>query len=210
MSRLRIAAIVEGDGEVEAVPILIRRYADLAGWPGVVDMKAVIRQSASWLLKPRELERTVELAARKLRGPGGIFVLLDCEDDCPARLGPELLARIHHARRDLPTALVLAHREYEAWFLGAAASVAGHRGLPSGLEPHPSPESIRGCKEWLSDKMPPGRSYDTMNDQPALTKVFDLSAAKSACPSFDKCHRELVALLRRVAEVTPDFVWPIP
>ena len=118
MSQMQIAVIVEGDGEVEAVPVLIRRFAELAGWPGRVEVRTVIRQPASKLLKPDELERHVELAARKLGGPGGIFVLLDCEDACPADLGPRLLARIRAARPDLPVSLVLAPREFEAWFLG--------------------------------------------------------------------------------------------
>lgn len=205
MSQLRIAAIVEGDGEVAAVPVLLRRYADLAGWPGGVYVLPVIRQPASRLLKPGELERIVELAARKLGGPGGIFVLLDCEDDCPATLGPTLLTRVRKARSDLPTTLVLAHREYEAWFLGSATSIAGHRSLPKGLQPHPAPESVRGCKEWLSDQMPGGAAYNEVDDQPPFTALFDLDAAKSACPSFDKCHREVTALLQRVAAITPGF-----
>ena len=206
MSQLRIAAIVEGDGEVEAVPVLIRRYAELGGWPGRVLIPTVIRQPASKLLKPGELERVVELAARKLGGPGGIFVLLDCEDACPASLGPALLARVRRARGDLPTTLVLARREYEAWFLGAAASLAGRRGLPADLHPHPSPESVRGCKEWLSGHMPRGEAYNEIDDQPALTAVFDLGTAQGTCPSFDKCHRELTDLLQKVAVITPNFL----
>ena len=208
MSQLRIAAIVEGDGEVEAVPILLRRFAELIRWPGVVHILPVIRQPASKLVRPRELERVVELAARKLGGPGGIFVLLDCEDDCPATLGPSLLARVRQARPDLPAALVLAHREYEAWFLASAASLAGRRGLPPDLKSHPAPESVRACKEWLSQQMPRGMAYHEVNDQPALTAVFDLEAARSGCPSFDKCHRELVAFLHRVAAITPGFLPP--
>jgi hypothetical protein len=205
MNHLRIAAIVEGDGEVESVPVLLRRYAELAGWSGRIFVPPVIRQPASRLLKPGELERIVELAARKVGGRGGILVLLDCEDDCPATLAPALLARVRRARSDLPTALVLAHREYEAWFLGAAASLAGHRSLPHGLQPHHAPESIRGCKEWLSDQMPRGAAYNEVEDQPALTEVFDMDLARAACPSFDKCHRELTSLLQQVAAITPGF-----
>lgn len=206
MSQMQIAAIVEGDGEVEAVPILLRRYADLAGWGGRVLIHPVIRQPASKLLKPGELERHVELAARKLGGPGGILVLLDCEDDCPARLGPKLLARVRHARGDLPTSLVLAHREFEAWFLGSAESIAGKRKLPANLQSHPAPETVRGCKEWLADKMSRGEAYDAVDDQPALTQVFDLNAAKTSCPSFEKCDRELIWLLQEVAAITPGFL----
>jgi len=208
MSELRIAAIVEGDGEVEAVPVLVRRYAELAGWAGRVRVAPVIRQPASRVLRPQELERHIELAARKLNGPGGILVLFDCEDECPATLAPALLARIRESRPDLPTSLVLAHREFEAWFLGSVESIAGKRRLPLSLRPPPNPEAIRGCKEWLSRQMSQGEAYDETRDQPAFTALFDLSAARSACPSFDKCHREISSLLQRVAAVTPGFLVP--
>jgi hypothetical protein len=206
MIPLQIAAIVEGDGEVESVPVLFRRYADLAGWNGRVRIAPVIRQPASKLIKPGELERHVELAARKLGGPGGVFVLLDCEDDCPATLGPALLARVRQARNDLPTTVVLAHREFEAWFLGSAESIAGRRHLSANLQSHPSPESVRGCKEWLADRMPRDKGYDEVSDQPALTQLFDLDRARKSCPSFEKCDRELWWLIQQVAAITPGFL----
>lgn len=205
MSQLRIAAIVEGDGEVTAVPILIRRFADLLGMSGRVQVHPVIRQPASRLMRPGELERHVELAARKLDGPGGIFVLLDSEDDCPATLGPMLLRRIREARPDLPTALVLAHREYEAWFLASASSIAGLRGLPSELMDHPSPETVRGCKEWISRQLPRGQGYSECSDQTALTALFDMTLAHDNSRSFEKCWREIKTLLQATARITPGF-----
>jgi hypothetical protein len=204
MSRLRIAAIVEGHGEEQAVPVLVRRLAEGAGFVGRVDVVATLRTPASKLAREGELERSVELAARRLGGPGGIVVILDCDDECPATLGPLLLARARRARSDLPVALVLARREFEAWFLGAAASLAGCRGLPEDLKPPASPESVQGCKEWLSDRMPRGRRYDEREDQPAFAASFDIDVARASCRSFDKCHWEIVGLLKRVAEITPD------
>ena len=53
--------------------------------------------------------------------------------------------------------------------------------------------------------MPRGTGYEEINDQPALTRQFDLDAARNSCPSFDKCHRELLALLANVAAITPGF-----
>jgi hypothetical protein len=200
MSQLRIVSIVEGDGEVEAVPVLLRHYAGLVGWHGRLVALPPIRQPASRLLKAGGLERIVELAIRKLAGPG-VF----CDDDCPATLGPELLVRVQKAARGFPATLVLARREYEAWFLGAAPSIAGKRNLPNTLQSHPQPESIRGCKEWLSSQMPRGAAYNEVEDQAALTDAFDLDMAKFACPSFNKCHRELVVLLQRVSQITPGF-----
>ena len=57
----------------------------------------------------------------------------------------------------------------------------------------------------MSERMPRGKSYDAVDDQPALAAKFDMEAARVSCRSFDKCHREIRNLLRRVAEITPDF-----
>lgn len=198
---VRLAAIVEGDGECEAVPILVRRIA-LTLDPTLSPLvHPVIRVPASRLVKQGEIERAIELAARKNAGRGGILVLLDRDDGCPALDGPALLKRAATARPDLPVSVVLAKREFEAWFLAAAESLRGQRGLPDDLTGPPDPEAIRGAKEWLEDKMRHGRGYAESSDQPALTAIFDLNAARRA-DSFDKCHREIVRLLSLLLKPT--------
>lgn len=195
--RPRLAVIVGGAGECEAVPILVRRIARTID-PGLTpDVKPVLRVSESRLVKQGELERTVELAARKLGGQGGVLILLDCDDGCPAQDGPALLARASAARPDIPIAVVLAKREFEGWFLAAAESLRGRRGLVDDLTAPEDPEAIRGAKEWLTDRMPPEQAYAETADQPALTELFDLQAARRA-DSFDKCYREIVALLGKL------------
>jgi hypothetical protein len=151
----------------------------------------------SRLLKQGELERAVELAANKLDGQGGILILLDCDDGCPANEGPKLLARAVAARRDIPISVVLAKREFEAWFLASAESLRGHRGLADDLTAPQNPEAVRGAKEWLADRMPLNQTYSETTDQPALTARFDLKAARHS-DSFDKCYREIVRLLTNI------------
>ncbi|MFO1431028.1 MAG: DUF4276 family protein [Candidatus Competibacteraceae bacterium] len=199
MSCVRIAPIVEGHGEVQAVPLLIRRIAAEVDFNLTVVVEPPIRVPANRLRKLGELERTVELAARKLGGAGGILVLIDCDWDrgCPKWDGPARLHRARAARPDMPVALVLAYREYEAWFIAAAESIQGRRGLAETLEMITDPEGIRGAKEWLSSRMPRNRPYTETTDQPALTQWFDMQAARRA-NSFDKCYREIVGLLNRL------------
>ncbi len=196
MTEVRIAAIVEGHGECEAVPILVRRIA-LEIDPGFVPrVLPPLRVPASRLVKAGELERSVELAARKLQGQGGIMIIVDCDwrGGCPARDGPSLLARARKVRPGTPVAVILAKQEYEAWFLAAAESLRGRRGLSRTLTSPPDPESIRGAKGWLSRMMPGGAGYSETDDQPALTAIFDMSMARRA-DSFDKCYREAKRLL---------------
>ncbi len=104
---VRIVCIVEGHGECESVPILIRRIAQRFD-PGLaVDIPHPIRIPRSKLLKPGELERAVKLAAVRAEAGGGILVILVSDDDCPAKLAPDLATRTRTARGDLPSAVVL-------------------------------------------------------------------------------------------------------
>ena len=196
MSEIRVAAIVGGRGEKETLPILFRRIAgDLD--PGmVVQVKPVLPVPESLLAKAGEIEKHVEFAARSVGRHAGIFILLDCDGPggCPKNDAPVWLNRARRARPDMEISLVLANKEYEAWFVAAAESLRGRRGLAADLIADPNPERIRGAKEWLSDHMPRNRPYAVTIDQPAFTAVFDMQAARRA-DSFDKCYREIVRLL---------------
>ena len=198
---VKIGCIVEGKGEVAAVPILIQRIA-VSLDPGLLIFPPPpIRVSRNQVVKAGELERAVELVARKISGQGAIFILLDSDDDCPAQLGPELLCRARQVRSDLPIAVVLAKREFEAWFLAAAESLRGYKGLKNDLESPNNPEEIRGAKEWLSQRREGNRRYSPTADQPGLTNCLDLDQARQA-DSFDKCYRDIGRLLNELQKVS--------
>jgi hypothetical protein len=206
MNIVTIAPIVEGHGECEAVPILIRRIA-LEIDPGFVPVVLQpLRVPAARLLKAGEMERSVDLAGRKLQGQGGIIVLVDCDwtDSCPKRDGPELLRRARTARSDMPIAVILAKMEFEAWFLASAESLRGKRNLSPELEAPADPESIRGAKGWLSARMSGNQGYSETVDQPKLTTEFDMNAARCA-DSFDKCYRDIRAMLEHLRLDRPTF-----
>ena len=191
---VQIGCIVEGHGEVKAVPILIRRVAASLYPELPIGRLNPIRVSRSKVIQEGELERAVEFAARKIGGRGAIFILLDSDDDCPAQLGPELLRRALQARGDLPIAVVLAKREFEAWFLAAAESLRGYKELKNDLEPPNNPEEIRDAKGWLNQRMKGTRTYRPTVDQPGLTDRFDFDQARHV-DSFDKCYRDIARLL---------------
>ncbi|MDP2984354.1 MAG: DUF4276 family protein [Candidatus Latescibacter sp.] len=198
MNEIRIAAIVEGYGDVEAVPLLIRRITGEIDPAITIDIHS-LRVPACKLIKTGELERTVELAARKLGGDGGILILIDCDWDggCPKTDAHALLNRARSTRSDMLISVVLAYKEYEAWFIAAAESLRGKRGLSETLTSVDNPEQIRGAKEWLSHQMPSNHSYSETLDQPALTALFDMQSARRA-NSFDKCYREIVFMINRL------------
>lgn len=193
-----VAPIVEGVGEVEAVPLLIRRIAhELFMPPKLVDVTKPIRIGRGKLLKNGELERAVQLAAYHVSGRrGGVLVLIDADDDCPAELGPVLQARAEVAAHGgCQARVVLASSEFEGWFLAAAESLRDCRGLPPDLVPPPFPETVRDAKGWLTDRMPESRVYSPVLDQPALAASMSLAAAVDGSVSFEKFRREILRLL---------------
>jgi Domain of unknown function (DUF4276) len=192
----RIVVIVEGHGDVAALPILLRRIArKLRPGEPEPEIPKPIRVKRQKIVQPGELERAVELAGRQTGAEDAILILLDADSDCPKDLAPELLQRAVACREDRVVRVVLAKTEYEAWFLAAARSLAGQRGLDETLEPPSDPEAIADPKRWLGQRMAAGTSYRETLDQPALTARFDLGEARTA-PSFDKLWREVASLLR--------------
>jgi len=188
--RVTIACIVEGDGEVEAVPLLLRRLGQQMDPPVFVEAPRPIRSGRYKIIKHGELERAVRLAAKRAGKCGPILVLLDSEDDCPGELGPRLFKRAISERRDIPLSVALAKKEYEGWFLAAARSLRGQRSLSDALEPPLDPEAVRGAKEWLNRNMSVDGPYREVLHQPALTAIFDLEQAATA-PSFRRFVREV-------------------
>jgi len=189
-----IMAIVEGDGEVRALPKLLFNLARQLSLPNP-RVPEPMRVPRGRLTRADGIERAVSAAARRVGGVGGVLVLLDADDDCPADLGPTLHTRARSARSDMPMSVVLANREYESWFLAAAASLAGSHGFPAELIGPADPERIRGAKEWLSRHKQDGRPYKETVDQPLLSSALDIEQARGRAPSFDKFCRDVQSLL---------------
>ena len=185
-----IIAVVEGHGEVAAVPVLIRRIGSEVSPQTPLRVPRPVRAPRHRFLKLEEMTRYVNLAAR-LGGPDArILILLDANGDCPAILGPDLLKKARKARSDRRTEVVLAKCEYEAWFLAAIESVRAKHRLHD-LPTPPDVEGIRGAKEHLHRMQP----YSPTADQAVLTARFDMAAARRVSPSFDKMWRAVRALL---------------
>lgn len=195
LESLTLGLIVEGQGEVEAVPTLIRHIARVSGFHMAIKCEAR-RVSKSQLLRPGELERAIEALRRQIGRDRQLLILLDADDDCPRDLADSLMARCHAGHSDLTVSVVIAKREYEAWFLAAAKSLAGQRGLSDQLDPPLDPESVGGAKEWLTARMPKGQSYSPTRHQSAYSELMDLSEARRA-RSFRKLEKEVSRLLGR-------------
>ncbi len=184
--------IVEGTGEVGAIPLLIRRICNEI--LGVFALRTMppVRITKSRLIRAGELERAIRLIQARTSGP--ILVIVDADDDCPAALSLDLKMRSFAIVPSQSIGVVIAKREFESWFIAASQSIGGRRVLRQYLFSPPDPEAIRGAKEWLSRNMVPGRTYSPSIDQAALVAGMNLVAARSS-KSFDRLCREIERLI---------------
>lgn len=183
-----IACIVEGDGEVRALPVLLRRLAESRG---IFDIRipAPIRvHRDQFIRRDEEFRRKLLLAAAKADG-GTVLILLDADDDCPVHLAADLNRCALEVLGAVIVAVVVAQREYEAWFLAAAGSLAGKRGLQEDLVAPMGSDAVRDAKGWLSERMSNGR-YHEVSDQPAMSALLDIDEALAASRSFRKFVKE--------------------
>lgn len=188
-----IATIVEGDGEVQALPLLIRRICqdEFASYPHVPPPIRIHRDS--FLRQADYRERYLTLARGKAQsvGAAAILVLLDGDEDCLVAMCQSCQPSIAAVANGMAYAMVVARVEFESWFLGAIDTVVwGDQGP---LLVPDDPEGVKNPKAWLKSKLRPGRTYSETVDQPALAAQFDWRAARGRCRSLDKLCRELGA-----------------
>lgn len=167
---MKIQPIVEGHGEVSAVPVLLRRLRDEAGAFGL-DVNAPIRRKRSDLVAEGGVRKAVRLALLQPECKA-VLILFDSDDDCPKDLAPQIEGWARSEAGTVPCVVVLAHREYEAWFLATMESLRGKKGILQDAVSHPQPETPRDAKGYLEQQMAPGRSYSETSDQAGFTAAF--------------------------------------
>ena len=181
--------MVEGHGELKAMRVLVDRILASEGRFQAIGRPLRVKRYS--VVKPDELERAIEVALRTREGVTTLMLVLDADDDCPKRCAPWLLekgrqllgGRVHWS-------VVLASREYEAWFLGGIRGLLG--GLAAPLVPIPQDvESVRDAKGLLGRAL--GVRYSETIDQAGFTARFNLTDALLACRSLRKLRKELLA-----------------
>ena len=194
---ITVVPIVEGDGEVGALPALLHRIGARLSPGTVFKVNTPIRVKRDQFLRNRDdrFDKVLQFAASKGRESGWILILLDADDDCPKALGEKILQQARQVVPYCAISVVLANCEIEAWFIAAAASLHGECGLAVGGKPLPDdPETIRNAKGWLSEHMPNG-SYKEVRDQPLLSRQMNLKQAWDRSRSFRKLctewHRQM-------------------
>lgn len=193
-----IQAIVEGQGEEKAFPILLRRlipelgcYVDVSGSP--------FRSKRTQMVRESDFKRAIQVAAFKPNACA-ILVLFDADDDCAVTHIPNMAAWAREAAPKMPCGVVMARKEYEAWFLAAIESLRGKRDIRLDAAYPQDPEQVRGAKGVISRMMPQNTPYSETADQPALSAQLDLRMAYRRASSFRKLVKELCRILQELGQ----------
>lgn len=213
----RAYLVVEGHGDGQAALNVVMRLAEESKYPWI-----------AWAGPIRGLnlhmERGVQKAAELVRRKGdaiALMILRDEDDGCPKSLAPRAASWLRSARLPFRSALVLAHREFEALFLPCAKRMAGQKlvgpagisrpGLNRGAKFSGDPQSIRGVKEWLSNQMSEGRSYKPTLDQLPMARMVDfgtIRASEPPLPWFGTLERAVAFLYSQEKSSNGDLVYP--
>lgn len=204
---MNIQPIVEGHGDVAAVPVLLRRLvAEAQAWR--VTIERPIRRPRNQLVQQPGLDLAVRLALR--HNCEAILIMFDGDDDCPAELGHIVHGWATAAAGSVPCEVVLPHREYESWFLASIESLRGVRNVRVDAPFHPDPEAPRGAKEKLEARMSSGTSYLERTDQPTLSAQFSMATAHVRSRSFRKLTKsfgDLLVAMGQNADPWPPVAW---
>lgn len=210
-----IVPIVEGVGEVEAVPLLLRRLLqeEFARYDWQV-AKPKNAHGCGNLLTPGGLEKFLQYAQLESTC-AAVLVLMDGdsvevlppdqrpEEDCAPGFAQLLARRAAAIQPQVPVVIVVATWEYEAWFL-ASIETMEITGLSSY---HAAMADTRSPKGWIDRHLPPGQKYLETIDQAKMTHKLDFRRVEERSRSFRRLKNALSQLLEAHREnraiVTP-------
>jgi hypothetical protein len=185
---MKLGLVVEGDGEVAALPILVRRH--LHENRKIFDIEVGKPKNSKGrgnLNAPGGVERYAQYAALP-DDVCGVLVLCDSDSDMVCEFGPTMQERAAGAVSKKPVMATLAVTEFENWIVASSETV-GKEGLPpdTDYENLDAESVIRG---W---RFP--RSYVKPLHQPGYAQGLDFELVKARCPSFSRLLRCLDELI---------------
>jgi hypothetical protein len=187
--------IVEGDGEVKAAPVLIRRLLNALAVYGLGVGRPVLAKRTQ-LVQETGLRNAIR-KAKVYRDATAIIILFDSDKDRARDLVPSMTAWAQTEAPPVPWAIVMARCEYEAWFLAALTSLRGKHGVPSNATYDRPPEETNGAKGIIKDLIRGTYNYAPA-DQEALSAQIDLGQCYRNSSSFRKLVKELCRVLGEI------------
>lgn len=190
---MQILPVVEGAGDVSAVPEVLRRIlaeSQLFECQVLRPFKA-----GDYYALRKRFPNYVRMFAKER---AAVLVLLDCDDGCAVEWATELAELIPQDLIELPIRFAFAVREFESFFLADSATSKAHLLIDLKVDFPSDPEVIRGAKEWLSRHMASGKAYKETIDQQALAAKMNLATVSAKSHSFRHLKKAVIELATSV------------
>jgi len=187
---MRLLPIVEGAGDVSAVPVLLRR---LLAHHNLHSIEVLRPYRFGEVTKVAKNFRRYVLTAAKEGAP--ILWTIDCDDGCAVEWVRTLEEQIP-AELSVPIAFAFFVKEYESLFLAEKKCLISQLGVPANATFPQDPESIRGAKQYISSLTPNGVAYKETVHQARLTGHLDIDEARRTSRSFRHLEKVLIELAR--------------
>lgn len=199
-SACRPILLVEGDGDREAVPFLLRRMFPEVGrsdcFPAA---RPIMCGEIKKLRREGELEKFVEYGCRRSDGDS-VILIVDCDDDCPKDVVKDFSRRVAPVAQaaEKKVGIAFMYREFETLFLYSLRELA--RANPSfdwkldGVDLDRDWSAIRGAKGLLNGLMR-AHYYKETRDQTRFINSLDLLKLRANCRSVEHLFRLLSWLI---------------
>jgi hypothetical protein len=193
----RILPVVEGDGDLLAVPALIRRVAQAHG-----EYVDVCRPHKRGEL-PKILSRFEDYWKTAMKEGCPILWVMDY--DCQACTDQAYdVVRLHTRAQPLAQGrsfeFVFMVQEFETLFLADHETTRQvFPDIPETFQFPTNSEGVRDAKGWLSKARPKGAAYKPTQHQERLASQVDLARLRNRSPSFLRFERAVLKLLEAQA-----------
>jgi Domain of unknown function (DUF4276) len=189
---LSITFIVEGPGDMQAVPTLARK---ILSEHGVFNCKFNLNRRGDLPKVKNKFNKFYPVA---INDNAPVFCVLDFDCDfCNDVLQEENLFRemAHRIRPDWLFEVCFFVKEFETLFLCDYNSTKKVlKAIAKTWKPAKNSEAYRDAKGELSRAMPSDKSYNTTSQQDSVTAQLDLSYLRAHSPSFMRFEQALLRL----------------
>lgn len=189
-----LLAIVEGPGDMQAAPVLIRRIAEHHGYNNI---RVLPPHKRGDLPKVKANFDNYFKMAIKEKAVIIWIIDFDCATcNCVAEEAEQLYKKAHDIYPDWPFKVAFMVKEFESLFLSEPeATRKVLKEIPKEKVFPENPENIRGAKEWLSKAMPSGFTYKETVHQVKLAAAVDLNNLRNSSASFRHLEQSILALI---------------
>lgn len=189
-----LLAIVEGQGDMQAAPVLIRRIVEHHGHNNVTVLPPHKRGD---LPKIKANFNNYFKIAIKEKAAIIWIIDFDCSTcNCVAEEAEQLYKKANDIHAGWPFKVAFMVKEFETLFLAEPeATRKVLKEIPKAVLFPKDPETIRGAKEWLSRSMPSGYAYKETVHQVKLAAAVDLDNLRLSSASFRHLEKSVLALI---------------